>query len=80
MNNESFKILRRNSLRNEVDGTFDELEEFEDRNEASPGEFTPSSRISIVISRVVQIILGSISTIDYYRWLNYNAVQPQSVS
>ena len=30
---ERFKILRRNSLRNEVDGSFDELEEFEDRNE-----------------------------------------------
>ena len=30
-----FKMIRRNSLRNEVDGSFDELEEFEDRNETT---------------------------------------------
>ena len=32
---ERFKMIRRNSLRNEVDGSFDELEEFEDRNETT---------------------------------------------
>lgn len=30
---ERFKMIRRNSLRHEVDGSFEELEEFEDRNE-----------------------------------------------
>lgn len=43
MDNERFKILRRNSLRNEVDGTFDELEEFEDRGEAELRELHPKS-------------------------------------
>lgn len=33
MNNERLKLLRRSSLRHEVDGSFDELEEFEDRRE-----------------------------------------------
>jgi len=28
-----FKMIRRNSVRNEVDGSFEEIEEFEDRNE-----------------------------------------------
>lgn len=32
---ERFKMIRRNSLRNEVDGSFEELEEFEDRNEVT---------------------------------------------
>lgn len=32
-NSDRFKIVRRNSLRNEVDGCFEDLEEFEDRNE-----------------------------------------------
>lgn len=35
MDSERFKMIRRNSLRNEVDGSFEELEEFEDRNEAT---------------------------------------------
>lgn len=34
MDEERFKIIRRNSLRNEVDGSFEELEAYEDRNEA----------------------------------------------
>lgn len=31
-----FKMIRRNTLRNEVDGSFEELEEFEDREQATP--------------------------------------------
>lgn len=32
---ERFKIIRRNSLRNEVDGFFEELDDFEDRREST---------------------------------------------
>ncbi|CAM9167458.1 unnamed protein product [Pylaiella littoralis] len=37
LDSERFKIVRRNSLRNEVDGSFEDLEDFEDRNEAPAG-------------------------------------------
>lgn len=32
--NDRFNMIRRNSLRNEVDGSFEELEDVEDRSES----------------------------------------------
>ncbi|CAM9227382.1 unnamed protein product [Scytosiphon promiscuus] len=47
-----FKMIRRNTLRNEVDGSFDELEEFEDREQASPkGQVTHQE--CILLNRVL---------------------------
>lgn len=34
--NDRFNMIRRNSLRNEVDGSFEELEEVEDSSETPP--------------------------------------------
>lgn len=36
--NDRFNVIRRNSLRNEVDGSFEELEDVEDSSETPPSK------------------------------------------
>ncbi|CAB1108353.1 unnamed protein product [Ectocarpus sp. CCAP 1310/34] len=47
-----FKGIRRDSLHNEVDGCFDDLEDFEDRNEISP-QYRVTHQECVLLNRVL---------------------------
>ncbi|CAM9153347.1 unnamed protein product [Ectocarpus sp. 4 AP-2014] len=47
-----FKGIRRDTLHNEVDGCFDDLEEFEDRNETSP-QYRVTHQECVLLNRVL---------------------------
>ncbi|CAN0533164.1 unnamed protein product [Ectocarpus sp. 12 AP-2014] len=52
VDSDRFKGIRRDTLHNEVDGCFDDLEEFEDRNETSP-QYRVTHQECVLLNRVL---------------------------
>lgn len=60
---ERFNLIRRNSLRQEVDGSFDELEDFEDRRHAKSEceEYVPSPGLARTRRATHEYVVASCS-------------------
>lgn len=62
MGDDRFKMIRRNSLRNEVDGSFEELEDVEDRSETPPSESESSHQRAALVGDGLAVVPTAVQT------------------